>query len=391
MSRPRRLAQNNDAGAPTDLVILATDEADARYRRRYTFFEGAGMRVLPMAFTREEQGGVKVVAESVSLGMTSRQAYAQRVLALAGALRVVWAQRQDFRSASWIYSISLDNTLLGLAARMLTRSQASQVMELSDVQPVMVQPGPVGATFRAVERFALRHIHVVVTTSTGFERDYLPAQGWTGRTVLLENTVFPVPEDSDEGVSVPPVGPPWRIGWFGALRCQESWELLRRLVRSYPGDVELVLAGYPNMAENERFLDEVAETSSTSFLGRYDYPDELSSLYGQVHFNWCVDRSAVGGNSSWLLPNRLYEGGLFGVPALAERGTEAGRWVDAHGSGLVLSAERTLDDLTGLISSMTTEQWLLLREAVREVPAEIWSGEGQRRELLAAMTHDGAF
>ena len=314
----------------------------------------------------------------------------QRVLALVGALRVVWAKRQEFRSASWIYSISLDNTLLGVAARTLTRSRASQVMELSDVQPVMMRAGLVGAAFRAVERFVLRHIHLVVTTSTGFEREYLPAQGWTGRTVLLENTVFPFPEDSDEGVRVPP-GPPWRIGWFGALRCQESWELLRRLVLSYPHEVELVLAGFPNMAENERFLDEVAKTSSTRFLGRYRYPDELNSLYGQVHFNWCIDRSAVGGNSAWLLPNRLYEGGLFGVPALAEQGTEAGRWVDTHGSGLVLSADRTLDDLTGLLSAMTTQQWLYLREAVRDVPAEIWSGEDQRRALLAVMTQDGAF
>ena len=260
--------------------------------------------------------------------MTSPRDYPQRVAAVAGALRVVWRQRHAFRAASWIYAINLDNALLGVAARWLTRSQAQLVMELSDVQPVMLRPNPIGAAFRAAERFALHQTQMVVTTSTGFEREYLPTQGWGGRTVLLENTVFPVPLDLEPDSYPRPTGPPWRIGWFGAHRCQESWEILRKLIGRLPGTVELVLAGYPTMVDNQRFFDEVAETPSTTFLGRYEYPGDLGRLYGQVHFNWCVDRSAVGGNSAWLLPNRLYEGGLLRVPALAERGTETGRWVE---------------------------------------------------------------
>ena len=117
-----------------------------------------------------------------------------------------------------------------------------------------------GRRFGAVERFVLRHIHLVVATSTASNASIF-RRGAPGRTVLLENTVFPFPEDSDEGVRVPPGAPGGSTG------------LARFVVRSRGNcsaigsqlfdEVELVLAGPRKMAENERFLDEVAKTSST--------------------------------------------------------------------------------------------------------------------------------
>jgi hypothetical protein len=41
-----------------------------------------------------------------------------------------------------------------------------------------------------------------------------------------------------------------------------------------------------------------------------------------------VDYLDAGTNSDWLLPNRVYEGGLFGSLALARSGTAAGRLVE---------------------------------------------------------------
>ena len=93
---------------PNDLVILATDEADARYLRRYSFFKGAGCGCSD-GVDQRGAGGAKAVAESVSLGATTRQAYVQgcsRSWGLAGGV----GEASGVRSASWTYSMSLENT-----------------------------------------------------------------------------------------------------------------------------------------------------------------------------------------------------------------------------------------------------------------------------------------
>ena len=386
--RDQAAPRTDPAELSMDVVILGHDEADARFGRRTAFFASAGFQVAPMAFTRQDHAGVKVVPDSISLGVTARRAYVRRLAALAGSVRVVWRHRAAFRRASWIYAINLDNTLLGIAARWLTGSRAGLAMELADVQPVMLRRDAAGSAVRAAERFAFRHTQLVVTTSPGFEREYLPEHGWAGNTVLMENTVFPAPVKDD--LPNLPYGPPWRIGWFGVHRCQESWETLRALVDRMPGKVELVLAGYPTMVDNTRFMAEVRAAPATTFLGRYRYPDDLGRLYGQVHFNWCVDRSAEGGNSSWLLPNRLYEGGWFSVPALVEAGSQAGRWVEDHASGVILAPTRRLDDLVDLLLSMTPERWLALRDGVAANPLSTWTGEDQAAVLIAAMGPGGS-
>ena len=49
--------------------------------------------------------------------------------------------------------------------------------------------------------------------------------------------------------------------------------------------------------------------------------------------------------------------------------------MDTHGSGLVLSADRTLDDLTGLISAMTINSgFTCARQSVMSLPR---SGRGK--------------
>ena len=61
----RALTRTGGAGVSSQLVILAHDEADARFGRRIAFFSDAGFGVTAMAFTRRGHGGVKAVPESI--------------------------------------------------------------------------------------------------------------------------------------------------------------------------------------------------------------------------------------------------------------------------------------------------------------------------------------
>ncbi len=135
---------------------------------------------------------------------------------------------------------------------------------------------------------------------------------------------------------------PWRIGWFGVIRCRRSLALLAALAQ--PGLVEVVIRGRPAPSAVPEFDRVVAATPGLTFLGGYDRGVDLARIYGAVDFTWAMDFFEADGSSDWLLPNRLYEGGLFGSVALALRSTQTGAWLAARQAGVLLDEplERTL-------------------------------------------------
>jgi succinoglycan biosynthesis protein ExoL len=70
-----------------------------------------------------------------------------------------------------------------------------------------------------------------------------------------------------------------------------------------------------------------------AYAGRYKAPEDLAAIYDGLDLVWAGDFMEAGFNSVWLLPNRIYEGGYQGVPAIAPAGTQTARWIEEHGAG----------------------------------------------------------
>jgi succinoglycan biosynthesis protein ExoL len=79
----------------------------------------------------------------------------------------------------------------------------------------------------------------------------------------------------------------------------------------------------------------------------------------------------AGFNSSWLLPNRLYEGGYFGVPSVAPAGTQTGQWITSHGAGFELK-EDLAQTLPGLVRQLLKNPDVILthRKRLLTLPQE---------------------
>jgi len=120
------------------------------------------------------------------------------------------------------------------------------------------------------------------------------------------------------------------------LRCQKSLSILSALAATSGGRVEVVLRGRPARSAFNDFDAVVAKSPGLTFGGPYVAAD-LPELYGGVHFTWAIDYFEEGLNSSWLLPNRLYEGAVYGAPPVALAQVETGRWLARHGVGVTLA------------------------------------------------------
>jgi succinoglycan biosynthesis protein ExoL len=233
----------------------------------------------------------------------------------------------------------------------------------------------------------LRHTALLVTTSPGFIREYFePVQHHQGGIFLLENKVYPA-----EGLPAArwggrPVngGNPWVIGCFGAFRCRRSLELMRSLAGRLPGKVRFILRGYPAGTIADDFHRLIDGIPGLEFGGAYRYPDDLGWIYGAVDFNWAFDESDPNGNSAWLLPNRIYEGGCFGVPALAGSATETGRWITGKGQGWSF-AEPLEDTLAAFFEKLTADEWSEVRRRCAARDRSEFTGEGDYRALSQAI------
>jgi succinoglycan biosynthesis protein ExoL len=243
----------------------------------------------------------------------------------------------------------------------------------------MLTHHPISVALRMLERHLLRSCSMLVVSSPAFLTSHFAGYGSAlPPQLLLENKVLA--EDVSSGLldrvgqirtAAPSEGPPWRIGWFGVIRCRRSLQLLANLVTALPGVVEVIIRGRPRRNVIPDFDQMVATTPGLSFLGEYDRHTELAALYGDVHFAWAVDFYEAGRNSDWLLPNRLYEGMLYGAVPLVVASVETGRWLAVRQCGVRLedtcdqSLERSLLEFFGGLDST---RYAIARTALARVP-----------------------
>jgi succinoglycan biosynthesis protein ExoL len=318
------------------LIFFGHDARDPAVQRRIKAFGEAGADV--SAFTMRRGPLVEGAWRNVDLGETRDAAFAQRIQALIAARPILRRHRDALRSGEVFYARNLDMLALARWAKDMSGSRAPLVYECLDVHRFLSREDPIGAGFRAAEAALLKGVALIVVSSPAFVREYFEKRH-TRRapTLLIENRLPPGFEYGARPAAAQVDRRRLRIGWFGNLRCERSLSLLLDLAARFPNDVELSLRGIPARAAIDDFEARVGGRENVSFGGRYAWPQNLGEIYGDVDIVWAGDFHDAGANSKWLLPNRLYEGGYYGAPALAPADGETGRWIEAHGFGFTLA------------------------------------------------------
>ena len=308
------------------------------------------------------------------------------------------------------------------AARGRFAATASLAYECLDIHRLMVAPSLAGRALRWLEGRMLRSTDLLIVSSPAFVNAHLrPVHGAMLPPIcLLENKVPAVefapaaagprspgvvpgrdspPTPSWPGVSRPPIpaqnpgfvpsplkvapmGPPWRIGWYGVLRCRRSLVLLAELTRRLPGRIVVDLRGRPARSAIPDFDALVATAPDVHFLGPYDRGHDLAEAYRAVHFAWAIDFYEAGANSRWLLPNRLYEGGLYGAVPIALAAVETGQWLAARDAGVRLG-EPLAEALVDYFSELRPEVFAAEAARLAAVTCDNWMDRGEDGARLA--------
>lgn len=357
-----------DALPPFVIGYLAHDVYDKGVERRAEIFHAGGSEVVTVGFRRQDPPRALIAGKRPhDLGRTKDAALLSRALAsLRQALCApLWAA--PLRTADVVVAKTLEMLVVAFAARYLGGVKAPIVYECCDIHRTLISPGISGRLMRALERALLHRCALLITTSPAFAREHFRRiQGSDIEVLLLENKTF-LPDGAPEGEGAlkRPPSRPWTIGWFGIIRCRKSLDFLIELTQRLPGLVQVVIAGRVAETEIPDFAQRLADAPGIEFIGPYEM-SQLGDLYGRVHFAWAIDYFEQGGNSEWLLPNRIYEGGAYDAISIALAEVETGRWLAARQLGVLVSAP--VDDLDRLFRNLTDEAYHAMAKAAAGAP-----------------------
>lgn len=324
------------------VLYLVHDLSDPAVRRRVLMLRAGGAEVVLAGFRRGENrlAGIEGVVP-LDLGTTEDARFAQRLLAVVGAAATLPRRLAGIARPDVILARNLE--MLALASRAATQFGGGVPIayECLDVHRLLLRRDMVGRGLRAAERRFGRNARLLVTSSPAFMENYFrPLSGIRAPMHLLENQVLELDGNEMLPVRTPPTGAPWRIGWFGAIRCRKSLDLLSAFTRKMEGRFEVVLRGRPAYSEFADFDGFIAREPFLRFEGPYRNPEDLAAIYGEVDFTWAIDFFEEGQNSRWLLPNRLYEGCRHGALPIVLGGTETARLALQRGVGIALADAR---------------------------------------------------
>jgi succinoglycan biosynthesis protein ExoL len=370
------------------ILYLVHDLSDPAVRRRVMMLTAGGARVTLAGFRRTD----KVVSEvaglrPIDLGVTADGRFVQRIAAISAAAARLGSTLRGLAAPDVIIGRNLEMLALANRARSLFGSKCPIVYEALDIHRLLLREDFLGQGLRRAERALSRNAELLLTSSPAFLREYFDARGqFEAPTMLLENKVLELGEAGDDGVApAVTLQRPTRIGWFGALRCRRSLELLGAFTQRMEGRFEVILRGRPALSEFTDFHADVAAQPHIRFEGAYRNPEDLPAIYGEVHFSWAIDFFEAGQNSDWLLPNRLYEGCRYGVVPIALAGTETARFLEDNALGLILP-EASPEALINLLAPVDAGSYAIERARVGAHGRQKWIVDAAGcRDLVARL------
>ena len=383
-----------DSPAHPRIVYFSHNRSDTAFIRRVHCFVEAGVAITTFSFRRDGEAAVPGPPwENVDLGHADHRKFVRRAVLYANALRTVFVNRRQLMDADVIYARNLDVFLFALVSTWLSCGlrghKPTFVYECLDVHETLLGSGLKARLLRAVERRVLSISRLLVVSSPGFiEHYFAPIQHYDGPVHWVENKLLFNGDEPARRLDAPKVrsgSQPLTIGWVGIIRCQSTLDLLVALAQAEREKVEVRITGMVSYFLLPDFDRIIAAEPNIHFTGPYDWPDGLANAYHGIDIVWSQELAWSGGNSDWLIPNRVYEASYFGVPSLCVGDTQTARIVRERNLGFVLN-EPTPDALIQFVRQVDGENLTRLqRDLLQRPPAQFVLQAADTTALLEAI------
>lgn len=360
------------------LGYLVHNLNDPAVERRCSMLARGGASIALAGFCRDAALAPAIAQHKpMVIGQSADAAMVRRALSTLREAVFHRALARHFADCDVICARNLEQ----LAIARTVAGERPLIYECLDIHRSLVGSSLPARLVQRIEAALLPRVDLLMTSSPAFVRHHFASTTLDAPIELVENKLL-VEEGEMPGSVAPKPSFPIRMGWFGMLRCSRTLEFLSQLVSASDGTIEVLIAGKPSSAELPHLQQVVEATPGMTFSGPYRYSD-LPELYGQCHFAWAIDWFEEGLNSSWLLPNRLYEPLAYGVVPIALRNVEVGRWLAANDAGLLVE---TAEDARERLLALTLDELSALQSSVQRIDrGKLVAGDADCRALVGIL------
>jgi succinoglycan biosynthesis protein ExoL len=319
------------------IAFFGHDSADAAIRRRVAAFQSDGLSV--RGYMMQRRSTTDVAWDNVDLGETRDGAFLHRIRSVFSGASIAAHDSDELRAADLFYARNLDMLALAFLVKRKLKLDTPVVYESLDVHRLLSRRDLIGTAMRSIERHLLSRSAALIVSSPGFIEHhfgrYYPDRF---KAHLVENRLA---AGADYGARPAPgsrsTAQPLQVGWVGILRCKRSLDLLAQVADELGEQVHFHLHGLPARTEIPIFEPVIDQRPNMTYHGPYRSPEDLAAIYQSLDVVWAGDFMEAGQNSVWLLPNRIYEGGYYGVPSIAPAETQTAAWILKHEVGFTVS------------------------------------------------------
>lgn len=315
--------------SPRTLIFVSSHRQHKKVADRLIGAIAAGRKVVLFSFDRGDIPHPIYSHPNIShrsLGRVRNGFAMSRFLSLARAAVALSRATATLEDQNVLLLANTLETLIISWVAGLTRLPT--IYDVADIHPLLLSKSIIGKMARAAERKIIQSVQVLVVSSPWFYWQYFASrQQICPGAVLIENKVgF---SQAQRRGRKPLTN---RVAWNGLLRCRTSAAVLLECMTSAPGSLSLSLHG-----SLERIGDlgqSLSGHPDCTYTGQYDL-SSIRELLAAASFVWAVDFADFE-NSTWLLPNRLYEAIASGVPLIAVDGSATAEVVRRYNIGIVL-------------------------------------------------------
>lgn len=367
-----------------NITFILPVTSHPRHWKRIKLLEKLGCNNKVLAFERKYIPINKNSKDYIIIGKLEHKKYYKRILPFVKAFATI---KNSMKYSDVTYVFGMDMLLFGWVASLFVNKKNKIVYEVGDIRSIFIGNNIQSIFFRWIERFLIKRIDLLVVTSKAYVTEYYEKiQGIKGvRYIVIENKLNAEWDlkkiKNTNNISKDDI---IRIGYFGVIRCQRSWQILKKVAYDGKGRIQLYIRGITMGIDN---LDKEAnETPNINYDGPYLVPDDLPSIYNNVDLVWsCYPYQGKSvGNWCWARANRFYESCYFKKPMVAQIDTQDGKMVNKLGLGICVNLS-DIDGTVNRILKITRKELYQWRKNLSELPQNYYLYTDEHKKLLDAL------
>lgn len=327
------------------IYILAVPSQPG-YHKRINHFKKLNINYKILSFERDYFKGGISRKDYISLGNIESGKYFLRFFKILKAVKIV---KRESLNAQLFYCFGLDNAFLAVLVNLLTFRKIKIVCEYWDIRGVMVRDNIKSKLFRYFEKIILKKCLKIIVSSPDYVSEYFVKMQdiSSSKFYILENKLensLPIIKNRSTWNGKRPLV----LGYFGLIRCPQSWEIIKKLAKKEPNKIKIIIRGFFKGIKN--YEKELKYFSNIQYKGQYVVPDDLQEIYSEIDITWACSIFSDKTPAQRSMSNRYYEAGYFNVPLITQKNSPDGIRIYKFNIGLCIDLNNIEESIKEVLS-----------------------------------------